>query len=349
MVDAAGTLQRTNFFGTRQGTNDLIGLAQEDFTDDAAAGVPQNSLPVSSNIVLNKVDPHDDRDRHQLRLHDDRRQRRQRQQLTSPTSARRDRRSATIYPRWPTAPTTTSTPSLAGGRLRGDNGRLFLSTHGRAAGSLTRSRPYERRHAYSVVFDTRAQAGASSPPTQLNLWGTHRCRRHVLHRPDEPTSRRSTSSGRRQHRVHLEQRRRCAAGRRAEQRRQRRRARWPPPIATPPATSSNWRAFGFGLPNTIVNQLIYNPTVDVLAVSLFGRGAWLLYDVTTYFPTATRAALRPGRQRFRAAAVDPDQRQSMPAATSEKVRLRHAHHRRHDEPTPARPPCWAGGLRPTAI
>jgi autotransporter-associated beta strand protein len=52
-------------------------------------------------------------------------------------------------------------------------------------------------------------------------------------------------------------------------------------------TLSNWRAFGFGLPNTIVGQLSYNPAVDVLAVGLFGRGAWLLYDVTSYFPSAT--------------------------------------------------------------
>ena len=50
---------------------------------------------------------------------------------------------------------------------------------------------------------------------------------------------------------------------------------------------SNWRAFGFGLPNTFANQLNYNDTADVLAVGLFGRGAWLLYDVTTYFSTAT--------------------------------------------------------------
>ena len=50
---------------------------------------------------------------------------------------------------------------------------------------------------------------------------------------------------------------------------------------------SNWRSFGLGLPNTFVSQLAYNSTVDVLAVSLFGRGAWLLYDVTSYFSTAT--------------------------------------------------------------
>jgi outer membrane autotransporter protein len=44
--------------------------------------------------------------------------------------------------------------------------------------------------------------------------------------------------------------------------------------------------FGNGLPNTMVNLLSYNPTVDVLAVSLWGRGIWTLYDLTSYFPTA---------------------------------------------------------------
>ena len=50
---------------------------------------------------------------------------------------------------------------------------------------------------------------------------------------------------------------------------------------------SNWRAFGQGLPNTLVYQMAYNPAVDVLAVSSIGRGAYLLYDVTSYFPQAT--------------------------------------------------------------
>ena len=50
---------------------------------------------------------------------------------------------------------------------------------------------------------------------------------------------------------------------------------------------SNWRAFGQGLPNTLVYQMAYNPTVDVLAVSSIGRGAYVLYDVTSYFPQAT--------------------------------------------------------------
>lgn len=51
---------------------------------------------------------------------------------------------------------------------------------------------------------------------------------------------------------------------------------------------SNWRAFGQGLPNTLVYQMGYNPTADVLAVSSIGRGAYVLYDVTSYFPQATQ-------------------------------------------------------------
>ena len=50
----------------------------------------------------------------------------------------------------------------------------------------------------------------------------------------------------------------------------------------------NWRRFGNGIPNTIIGQLAYNPLYDVLAVGTFGRGAFLLYDVTTYFASATK-------------------------------------------------------------
>src|SRR3984893_15803523 len=50
---------------------------------------------------------------------------------------------------------------------------------------------------------------------------------------------------------------------------------------------ANWRAFGTGLPNSQVSAFSYNPAVDVLAVGTFGRGAFTLYDVTSYFPQAT--------------------------------------------------------------
>jgi autotransporter-associated beta strand protein len=50
---------------------------------------------------------------------------------------------------------------------------------------------------------------------------------------------------------------------------------------------SGWRAFGQGLPNTQINMIAYSPDVDVLAVATYGRGAAVLYDVTSYFREAT--------------------------------------------------------------
>ncbi len=50
---------------------------------------------------------------------------------------------------------------------------------------------------------------------------------------------------------------------------------------------SGWRAFGQGLPNALIFKMNYDSLDDVLAVSSIGRGAWLLYDVTSYFPQAT--------------------------------------------------------------
>jgi autotransporter-associated beta strand protein len=50
---------------------------------------------------------------------------------------------------------------------------------------------------------------------------------------------------------------------------------------------SSWRAFGQGLPNAWVTQLVYYPSVDVLVAGAVGRGVWTLYDVTSYFPQAT--------------------------------------------------------------
>ena len=50
---------------------------------------------------------------------------------------------------------------------------------------------------------------------------------------------------------------------------------------------SGWRYFGLGLPNAVVNVMTYNDTADVLAISSYGRGVWVLYDVTSYFPQAS--------------------------------------------------------------
>jgi autotransporter-associated beta strand protein len=66
-------------------------------------------------------------------------------------------------------------------------------------------------------------------------------------------------------------------------------AQSPIAVADSDATGNlaNWRSLGNGLPNTIIDKLAYNPTVDVLAISAVGRGAWTLYDFTSYFPQAT--------------------------------------------------------------
>jgi autotransporter-associated beta strand protein len=48
----------------------------------------------------------------------------------------------------------------------------------------------------------------------------------------------------------------------------------------------SWRAFGQKLPNALISSLSYNPTVDVLAAGAVGRGAFVLYDVTSNFPQA---------------------------------------------------------------
>lgn len=48
-----------------------------------------------------------------------------------------------------------------------------------------------------------------------------------------------------------------------------------------------WRAFGQGLPNALINALVYNPAVDTLVAGSVGRGVWTLYDVTSNFSSAT--------------------------------------------------------------
>lgn len=55
-----------------------------------------------------------------------------------------------------------------------------------------------------------------------------------------------------------------------------------------PDSKTDWQAFGLGLPNVLISQLSYNPKVDVLAIGTLGRGAWVLYDVTTYFASADK-------------------------------------------------------------
>ena len=50
---------------------------------------------------------------------------------------------------------------------------------------------------------------------------------------------------------------------------------------------TNWAAFGSGLPNTYASALAYDVKADTLAVGLYGRGGWVMNDVTSNFATAT--------------------------------------------------------------
>jgi autotransporter-associated beta strand protein len=55
----------------------------------------------------------------------------------------------------------------------------------------------------------------------------------------------------------------------------------------PFASSVQWKNLGPALPNVGVQDLNYYPSIDTLVAALYGRGAWILYDVTSYFQAAT--------------------------------------------------------------
>lgn len=55
----------------------------------------------------------------------------------------------------------------------------------------------------------------------------------------------------------------------------------------PFASSAQWTNLGPSLPNAGVQGLNYYPDIDTLVAALYGRGVWILYDVTSYFSTAT--------------------------------------------------------------
>lgn len=50
---------------------------------------------------------------------------------------------------------------------------------------------------------------------------------------------------------------------------------------------SGWRRFGVGLPNADVTVLDYVSSLDELAIGTFGRGAFVMYDVTSNFSSAS--------------------------------------------------------------
>lgn len=50
---------------------------------------------------------------------------------------------------------------------------------------------------------------------------------------------------------------------------------------------SHWRRLGDGLPNTQITVIDYQAGLDALAIGTYGRGAWMLYDVTSNYADAT--------------------------------------------------------------
>ncbi len=50
---------------------------------------------------------------------------------------------------------------------------------------------------------------------------------------------------------------------------------------------SQWRRLGNGLPNAQITVIDYQPGLDALAIGTYGRGAWMLYDVTSNYADAT--------------------------------------------------------------
>ena len=50
---------------------------------------------------------------------------------------------------------------------------------------------------------------------------------------------------------------------------------------------SQWRRLGNGLPNVQITVIDYQRSLDAMAIGTYGRGAWMLYDVTSNFANAT--------------------------------------------------------------
>jgi autotransporter-associated beta strand protein len=280
-VDAQGRTVTTTDFVTTKGSKNVLGFEPDDFTEAANPGGPLDSLPFSSKIVLNKIDPTKiafgtnyvyatvDIDASSNTL-----------SLTNLGTA-----GTQIGPITALAYGTIDTPDAllagTGPAFLGQPGRLFLSTM-TAAGSLTQLTAYAGGTPSSVVFDNRTMAHFYVADTAA-LWGTNNTGTTFTDLTSNVTALnivRPTSlefiSNNGVNALLVGGLSNVVNGQNLAV-----------ADSDPAGNLANWRTFGFGLPNTIVNQIVYNPAVDVLALSLFGRGAWLLYDVTAYFPTAT--------------------------------------------------------------
>jgi len=277
VVDVHGVTVNETLFDTTKGSQNVLGFEDDDFKLEDGKQRP----PFSSKIVLNKIDPTKiafgtnyvyttvDINASSGTL-----------ELTNLGVS-----GSQVGPITALAYGTIDTPNalLAGSApaFSDQPGRLFLSTT-TAAGSLTQLTAYAGGTPSSVVFDNRTVAHFYVADTAA-LWGTNNTGTTFTDLTSNvtalnivrPTSLEFISNngvnallvGGLSNVVNGQN---LAAA-----------------DSDPAGNLANWRTFGFGLPNTIVNQIVYNPAVDVLALSLFGRGAWLLYDVTAYFPSAT--------------------------------------------------------------
>ena len=285
-VDARGNVVADTCFTTTGGclpstnkTGRIFGFEPNDFTANCNI-LATGCLPGASKLVLNKVDPtmialgtnyiytttdaNADSDRLVLT------------NLGTPFSTITPGVTNNIVTALAYGTNDNPNALLAGA----NNGRLYFSATG-APGSLAPT-AYGGGTPTSVVFDNRAQARFFAVD-QTNLWGTTNAGANFSNLTTNltalnialPTSLEFISNNG-VNALLVGGISNVVGGQ--------------SPLAVADSDSvgnlANWRPFGFGLPNTFIYQMAYNPTVDVLAMSLFGRGAWVLYDTTTYFPTA---------------------------------------------------------------
>ena len=284
-VDVRGNVVADTCFTTTGGclpstnkTGRIIGFESTDFTEPC--NILGDCLPSASKLVLNKIDPT------MIAIGTNY------IYTTTDANAASDKLVLTTLG----TPFSTITPGVTNNLVTAlaygtndnpnallagaNNGRLFFSTTG-AAGSL-RPTAYAGATPTSVVFDNRAYARFFAVD-QTNLWGTTNAGGSFSNLTSNlaalnialPTSLEFISNNG----VNALLVGGISSVVNAQS-----------PLAVadsdPAGNLANWRLFGFGLPNTFIYQMSYNPTVDVLAMSAFGRGAWVLYDTTAYFPTA---------------------------------------------------------------
>lgn len=289
VVDADGNVLDTYTFNTRQGSTNVFGIGTGDLSATPRR-VPTASLPFSSRLVLNSRDPQKIAiGSHYVYTTTDTEGASQTLTLTNlgVDGTRLGNVTALAY-----GTADNENAVIAGvaatSAVPGSTKGFYLSTTG-GAGSLQRLTAYAGDAPVSVVFDARS-ASRFFAADESKLWGTtttgtsfgdltsNLVNNAVSLNITRPTSVEFISKNGVNSLL--------VGGLNGSN---------TTPVGSPLATAdsdgsgtlTNWRPFGANLPNTMVNLLDYNEEADVLVAGLFGRGAWLLYDVTTYFSTAT--------------------------------------------------------------